>query len=149
MCRESHWKRNPSNHELTKILLTWRSNVSFYVPFVSEPKYLILCHSSQGAVYTMDELTGGLALIHRLVLRTRDFPGCPGEVTCMRWTSDGTALAMTWGLGGFSIWSTFGAMIMCSLCWDYGSAVSDPVTQNPLCLRSIVSIQDLLFAEIA
>ncbi len=75
--------------------------------------------------------------MHTLVLRTRDFPGFPGEVTCLRWTPDGTALAMTWSLGGFSIWSTFGAMVMCSLCWDYGPNVSDPVLQNPLCLSSI------------
>ena len=46
--------------------------------------------------------------------------GCPGPVSCMKWTPDGTALAMAWERGGFSIWSTFGAMIMCSLCWDYG-----------------------------
>ena len=83
-------------------------------------------------------MTGGLALIHRLILKTRDFPGCPGHVTNLRWTPDGTALAMTWAFGGFSIWSTFGSMVMCSLCWDYGPNVSDPVAQNPLCLSSIV-----------
>ncbi len=78
--------------------------------------------------------------MHHLILRTRDYPGNPGPVTCLRWTPDGTALAMTWALGGFSIWSTFGAMIMCSLCWDYGLGVSDPVVQNPLCLLSIVGL---------
>ena len=50
--------------------------------------------------------------------------GCPGPVSCMKWTPDGTALVMAWQRGGFSIWSTFGAMIMCSLCWDYGPMVS-------------------------
>ena len=55
----------------------------------------------------------------------------------MKWTPDGTALAMAWERGGFSIWSTFGAMIMCSLCWDYGPLVSDPVGQNPLCIKSM------------
>ena len=50
--------------------------------------------------------------------------GCPGPVSCMKWTPDGTALVMAWERGGFSIWSTFGAMIMCSLCWDYGPLVS-------------------------
>ena len=43
----------------------------------------------------------------------------------MKWTPDGTALVMAWKRGGFSIWSTFGAMIMCSLCWDYGPLVSN------------------------
>lgn len=88
-------------------------------------------------MYAIDELTGGLAISHKLILPSRDYPGCPGAVTCLRWTPDGTTLAMAWGKGGFSVWSTFGAMIMCSLCWDYGSAISDPGKQNPLCLSSL------------
>ena len=82
-------------------------------------------------------MTGGLVISHRLKLPTRDYPGCPGPVSCMKWTPDGTALAIAWGRGGFSLWSTFGAMIMCSLCWDYGISVSDPVEQNPLCVKSM------------
>lgn len=89
-------------------------------------------------MFNIDDVSGGLALSHVLVLRTRDYPGNPGAVTCMRWTPDGTALAMTWSLGGFSLWSTFGAMIMCSLCWDYGVHISDPVGQNPLNITSLV-----------
>ena len=92
----------------------------------------------QGIVYSIDEMTGGLVISHRLILPTRDYPGCPGPVSCIKWTPDGTALAMAWQHGGFSIWSTFGAMIMCSLCWDYGPNVSDPVVQNPLCIKSMV-----------
>ena len=94
--------------------------------------------SSEGIIYSVDELTGGLIISHRLVLPARDYPGCPGPVSCLRWTPDGTALALAWQRGGFSIWSTFGAMIMCSLCWDYGPTVSDPVGQNPLCIKSLV-----------
>ena len=74
---------------------------------------------------------------HRLRLSTRDYPCNPGPVSCLKWTPDGTALAMAWQRGGFSVWSTFGAMIMCSLCWDYGPLVSDPVGQNPLCIKSL------------
>ena len=90
-------------------------------------KKTFLIYSSEGIVYNVDEMTGGLVISHRLRLPTRDYPGCPGPVSCMKWTPDGTALAMAWERGGFSIWSTFGAMIMCSLCWDYGPLVSDPV----------------------
>ena len=56
---------------------------------------------------------------------------------------------MTWSLGGFSIWSTFGAMVMCSLCWDYGPHVSDPVAQNPLCLLSIVRSRSLSLKRVS
>ena len=93
--------------------------------------------SSEGIVYNVDDITGGLVISHRLRLPTRDYPGCPGPVSCMKWTPDGTALAIAWERGGFSVWSTFGAMIMCSLCWDYGPMVSDPVGQNPLCVKSL------------
>ncbi|XP_059078421.1 guanine nucleotide exchange factor subunit Rich-like [Tigriopus californicus] len=93
--------------------------------------------NSQAIVYSPDEMTGGLCVSHELILRTRDYPGSPGPVTCLRWTPDGTVIAMTWKFGGFALWSTFGAMIMCSLCWDYGPSVTDPVLQNPLCLSSV------------
>ena len=61
-------------------------------------------------------------------------------MTCLKWTPDGTALAMTWSLGGFSLWSTFGSMIMCSLCWDYGIHVSDPVAQNPVWIEGTIGL---------
>ncbi|XP_040571895.1 LOW QUALITY PROTEIN: guanine nucleotide exchange factor subunit Rich [Lepeophtheirus salmonis] len=93
--------------------------------------------NSHGILYNIDEMTGGLSEVHKLILSTHDYPGFPGSVTTLRWTPDGTALAMVWSFGGFSIWSTFGAMIMCSLCWDYGIHVSDPVIQNPLCIKSL------------
>ena len=44
----------------------------------------VLTFSSQGAVFGIDEMSGGLALSHKLVLKTRDYPGNPGEVTTRR-----------------------------------------------------------------
>ena len=93
--------------------------------------------NSQGVVYAVDEMTGGLTVSHKLVLPTRDYPGNPGPVSCLKWTPDGTALVLAWQRGGFSVWSTFGTMIMCSLGWDYGAHVSDPVEQNPLAIKSL------------
>ena len=93
--------------------------------------------NSQGVVYAVDEMTGGLTISHRLILPTRDYPGNPGPVSCLKWTPDGTALVSAWQRGGFSVWSTFGTMIMCSLGWDYGPHVSDPVEQNPLAIKSL------------
>ena len=93
--------------------------------------------NSHGVVYAVDEMTGGLTVSHRLVLPTRDYPGNPGPVSCLKWTPDGTALVLAWQRGGFSVWSTFGTMVMCSLGWDYGPHVSDPVQQNPLAIKSL------------
>jgi hypothetical protein len=42
-----------------------------------------------------------------------------GAVTCMRWTPDGTALAMAWKKGGFALWSVFGSLLACTVGGDY------------------------------
>ena len=75
--------------------------------------------------------------LSRLALPTRDYPGCPGPVTALRWTPDSTCLAMVWAAGGLSIWSTFGTMIFCNLGWDHGPRISDAVKKSPY------NIQDL------
>lgn len=97
---------------------------------------LSVCCSSQAVVYTIDDLTGGLELSHKLLLSAKDYPGAPGPVREMKWTSDGAAIAMSWSNGGFSLWSTFGATLMCSLGWDYGLNV-DLVRNNPLNIMSM------------
>ena len=40
-------------------------------------------------------------------------------------------LALVWAGGGFSIWSTFGTMIICSLGWDHGPSITDRIKQAP------------------
>lgn len=45
--------------------------------------------------------------------------GTVGAVTCMRWTPDGTALAMAWKKGGFALWSVFGSLLACTVGGDY------------------------------
>ena len=93
--------------------------------------------NSQGIVYSIDESTGGLEVSHHLLLPTKDYPGCPGPVTGLKWTPDSTSLALVWAAGGFSIWSTFGTMILCSLGWDHGPRVTDNIRKSPY------NIQDL------
>ena len=39
--------------------------------------YLSFFNSSEGIVYNVDEMTGGLVISHRLRLPTRDYPGKP------------------------------------------------------------------------
>nr|XP_049701348.1 guanine nucleotide exchange factor subunit Rich [Helicoverpa armigera] len=92
--------------------------------------------NSQVDVFTIDEATGGLELSHTMVLSSKDFPGDPGPVKCMRWTADGRAVAVSWERGGVSIWSTFGALLMCSLAWDYGLN-QDLGKSNPLVVSSL------------
>jgi hypothetical protein len=37
----------------------------------------------------------------------------------MKWTPDGTALALCWKNGGYSLWSVFGSLLVCSLAGEY------------------------------
>lgn len=98
----------------------------------------LLIVSSQAAVYIIDDLTGGLELSHTIELSAKDFPGSPGSVREMKWTPDGCAVMLSWSKGGISLWSTFGAMLMCSLGWDYGLNV-DLALKNPLDITCMVN----------
>ena len=89
------------------LILKKFSNFRLWCPEIAEFQNRIIDYGSQSITLSFD------------------YSGCPGSVSCMKWTPDGTALVMAWQRGGFSIWSTFGAMIMCSLCWDYGPLVSN------------------------
>ncbi|PSN48149.1 hypothetical protein C0J52_08719 [Blattella germanica] len=70
------------------------------------------------------------------IWKTEDYPGSPGGVQCIRWTPDGCAMAVSWEDGGLSLWSTFGALLMCTLGWDYGLHV-DLVNSNPMKICSM------------
>lgn len=104
----------------------------------------LLRFSSQAAVYIIDDLTGGLELSHTIELSAKDFPGSPGSVREMKWTPDGCAVMLSWSKGGISLWSTFGAMLMCSLGWDYGLNV-DLALRNPLDITCMVSLIAMAF----
>lgn len=106
-------------------------------------QFFSIYFSSQAAVYTIDDLTGGLELSHTIELSAKDFPGSPGSVREMKWTPDGCAVILSWSKGGISLWSTFGAMLMCSLGWDYGLNV-DLALKNPLNITCMVRIFLLL-----
>jgi len=57
-------------------------------------------------------------------------------VRSTRWTPDGCALVMAWENGGFSVWSTFGALLVCSLAWNFSVNV-DLSSKNPLNIMSM------------
>lgn len=73
---------------------------------------------------------------HSCILSSKDYPGCPGTVDNMLWTPDGCALVASWSKGGIAMWSTFGALLMCSLGWDYGLNI-DIHRNNPLQILSM------------
>lgn len=92
--------------------------------------------NGEGVVYYVDETTGALEVSHVLNLSSKDYPGKPGRVKCIRWTPDSCAIALAWESGGIAIWSTFGALLLCTLKWDYGLHV-DLGRDNPLQVRTM------------
>lgn len=85
----------------------------------------------------MDERTGGLQVSHHLIIPSQVWPGGGlGPVRCTRWSPDGCALVMAWGNGGFAVWSTFGALLVCSLAWNFCVNV-DLNSKNPLNIVSM------------
>lgn len=69
-------------------------------------------------------------------MSSKDFPGSPGFVREMKWSPDGCAMILCWSTGGISLWSTYGAMLMSSLVWEYGLH-ADLNKQNPLNILSM------------
>ena len=54
-----------------------------------------------------------------------------GSVLRIDWSPDGCVLALSWAGGGLSIWSVFGACLMCTLASDRAYKVDgSPVMQG-------------------
>ncbi|XP_039230248.1 guanine nucleotide exchange factor subunit Rich [Drosophila yakuba] len=118
----------------------------FWVPDVEDAsvcsvnhKFRLLAYGQESSavnVYAIDDATGGLEFSHRLVLTENVLPDSLGSVNELKWSPDGCVLAVSWKNGGLSLWSTFGALLMSTLSWDFGHNV-DLVRQNPLKLRRL------------
>ncbi|CAC5367235.1 RIC1 [Mytilus coruscus] len=80
------------------------------------------CKSGAGVVYVINEVEGTLEVSYNLAVSSKDYPDAAqtaGSVHCMKWTPDGTALALCWKNGGYSLWSVFGSLLVCSLAGEY------------------------------
>ncbi|KAH8270063.1 hypothetical protein KR018_003459 [Drosophila ironensis] len=118
----------------------------FWVPDVEDAsvcsvnhKFRLLAYGQESSavhVYAIDDATGGLEFSHRLMLTENVLPGSLGAVNELKWSPDGCVLAVSWSNGGLSLWSTFGALLMSTLSWDFGLNV-DLLRHNPLKLRRL------------
>ncbi|XP_066249588.1 guanine nucleotide exchange factor subunit Rich isoform X2 [Euwallacea similis] len=117
----------------------WAQNIEDATCTTINHKYRLITvgrANSECVVYYVDDSTGGLEVSHNCLLSSKDYPGCPGAVSNVLWTPDGSALVASWSQGGIAMWSTFGALLMCSLGWDYGLNV-DIQKCNPLRILSM------------
>uniref|UniRef100_F6SLW1 Guanine nucleotide exchange factor subunit RIC1 n=1 Tax=Callithrix jacchus TaxID=9483 RepID=F6SLW1_CALJA len=97
------------------------------------------CVSGSVQVYTIDNSTGAMLLSHKLELTAKQYPDIwnkTGAVKLMRWSPDNSVVIVTWEYGGLSLWSVFGAQLICTLGGDFAYR-SDGTKKEPLKINSM------------
>ncbi|XP_052043457.1 guanine nucleotide exchange factor subunit RIC1 isoform X2 [Apodemus sylvaticus] len=97
------------------------------------------CASGSVQVYTIDNTTGAMLLSHKLELTAKQYPDIwnkTGAVKLIRWSPDNSAVIVTWEYGGLSLWSVFGAQLICTLGGDFAYR-SDGTKKDPLKISSM------------
>lgn len=100
------------------------------------PRYRLLAFGKENGavdVFGVDDTTGAWSLSHTLQFTRQQFPETGvrlGAVQCMEWSfGDRMVIAVSWRNGGLSLWSVFGALLLCSL----GDQPGTPSPLNPHC----------------
>uniref|UniRef100_A0A8C5YAC0 Guanine nucleotide exchange factor subunit RIC1 n=1 Tax=Microcebus murinus TaxID=30608 RepID=A0A8C5YAC0_MICMU len=97
------------------------------------------CASGSVQVYTIDSTTGAMLLSHKLELTAKQYPDIwnkTGAVKLIRWSPDNSVVIVTWEYGGLSLWSVFGAQLICTLGGDFAYR-SDGTKKDPLKINSM------------
>uniref|UniRef100_A0A8C0GF04 Protein RIC1 homolog n=1 Tax=Chelonoidis abingdonii TaxID=106734 RepID=A0A8C0GF04_CHEAB len=106
---------------------------------VFEHKMCVISSSGSVQVYTIDNSTGAMQLSHKLELTPKQYPDIwnkTGPVKLMRWSPDNCVVMVTWECGGLSLWSVFGAQLICTLGGDFAYR-SDGTKKDPLKISSM------------
>ncbi|XP_041080564.1 guanine nucleotide exchange factor subunit RIC1-like isoform X2 [Polyodon spathula] len=97
------------------------------------------CASGSVLVYTIDAATGSMQLSHKLELTAKHYPDAwnkTGAVKLIRWSPDYSVTMVTWECGGLSLWSVFGAHLICTLGEDFAYR-SDGTKKDPIKISSM------------
>ncbi|XP_077917345.1 guanine nucleotide exchange factor subunit RIC1 isoform X3 [Halichoerus grypus] len=97
------------------------------------------CASGSVQVYTVDNTTGAMLLSHKLELTAKQYPDIwnkTGAVKLVKWSPDNSVVIVTWENGGLSLWSVFGAQLICTLGGDFAYR-SDGTKKDPLKINSM------------
>ncbi|XP_041113573.1 guanine nucleotide exchange factor subunit RIC1-like [Polyodon spathula] len=97
------------------------------------------CASGSVLVYTIDAATGSMQLSHKLELTAKHYPDTwnkTGAVKLIRWSPDCSVTMVTWECGGLSLWSVFGAHLICTLGEDFAYR-SDGTKKDPIKISSM------------
>ncbi|XP_008936040.1 PREDICTED: protein RIC1 homolog, partial [Merops nubicus] len=97
------------------------------------------CANGSVQVYTIDTATGAMQFSHKLELTPKQYPDIwnkTGPVKLIRWSPDSCVVMVTWDCGGLSLWSVFGAQLICTLGGDFAYQ-SDGAKKEPLKISSM------------
>nr|XP_056722672.1 guanine nucleotide exchange factor subunit RIC1-like [Euleptes europaea] len=97
------------------------------------------CANGSVQVYTIDNTTGAMQLSHKLELTPKQYPDIwnkTGAVKLIKWSPDSCVVMVTWEYGGLSLWSVFGAQLICTLNGDFAYR-SDGTKKDPLKISSM------------
>uniref|UniRef100_A0A8C5CIY7 Protein RIC1 homolog n=1 Tax=Gadus morhua TaxID=8049 RepID=A0A8C5CIY7_GADMO len=103
----------------------WAADVMDGTCVAVNNKYRLMafgCASGTVLVYMIDTTTGSMQLSHKLELTPKHYPDIynkTGPVKLIRWSPDYSVVMVTWECGGLSLWSVFGAQLICTLGEDF------------------------------
>ncbi|XP_039615497.1 guanine nucleotide exchange factor subunit RIC1 [Polypterus senegalus] len=121
----------------------WAQDVTDGTCVAINNKYRLMafgCASGSVLVYSIDATTGSMQLSHKLELTPKHYPDIwnkTGAVKLIRWSPDCSVVMVTWEFGGLSLWSVFGAPLICTLGEDFAyrpdGTKKDPIKIDSMC----------------
>ncbi|KAF3702017.1 RAB6A-GEF complex partner protein 1 [Channa argus] len=120
----------------------WAADVTDGTCVAVNNKYRLMafgCVSGSVLVYMIDTTTGSMQLSHKLELTPKHYPDMynkTGPVKLICWSPDYSVAIVTWECGGLSLWSVFGAHLICTLGEDFAYR-SDGTKKEPIKISSM------------
>ncbi|KAJ4926366.1 hypothetical protein JOQ06_008542, partial [Pogonophryne albipinna] len=120
----------------------WAADVTDGTCVAVNNKYRLMafgCASGSVLVYMIDTATGSMQLSHKLELTPKHYPDIynkTGAVKLICWSPDYSVTMVTWECGGLSLWSVFGAHLICTLGEDFAYR-SDGTKKEPIKISSM------------
>ncbi|XP_040914782.1 guanine nucleotide exchange factor subunit RIC1 isoform X2 [Toxotes jaculatrix] len=120
----------------------WAADITDGTCVAVNNKYRLMafgCASGSVLVYMIDTTTGSMQLSHKLELTPKHYPDIynkTGPVKLICWSPDYSVAMVTWECGGLSLWSVFGAHLICTLGEDFAYR-SDGTKKDPIKISSM------------
>uniref|UniRef100_A0A8C2WHH4 Protein RIC1 homolog n=1 Tax=Cyclopterus lumpus TaxID=8103 RepID=A0A8C2WHH4_CYCLU len=120
----------------------WAADVNDGTCVAVNNKYRLMAFGCAGGsvlVYMIDTTTGSMQLSHKLELTPKHYPDIynkTGPVKLICWSPDYSVVMVTWECGGLSLWSVFGAHLICTLGEDFAYR-SDGTKKDPVKISSM------------